>query len=128
MLQISEFAYKSKKNWEAQATIDLKGENPFETLTWLSEENIDWRPIYTSEDIQDIPIHEIGAAQNRVNDQKRDLIETVYVSDNQKNNLETTIKKWAASMAQEGQTNSGKIDFNNFVSSKRSVCHRKCSA
>ena len=93
MLQISEFAYKSKKNWEAQATIDLKGENPFETLTWLSEENIDWRPIYTSEDIQDIPIHEIGAAQNRVNDQKRDLIETVYVSDNQPETIQLANKK-----------------------------------
>lgn len=45
----------------------------------------------------------------------KDTLTVVYVSDNQKNNLETTIKKWAASMAQEGQTNSGKIDFNNFV-------------
>lgn len=45
----------------------------------------------------------------------KDTLTVVYVADDQKNNLETTIKKWAASMAQEGQTNSGKLDFNNFV-------------
>ncbi|MFN3589590.1 MAG: methylmalonyl-CoA mutase family protein, partial [Spirosomataceae bacterium] len=83
MLQISEFENKTKKNWEAQATIDLKGENPFETLTWLSEESIDWKPIYTPEDIQDIPTHEISLAQKSVNELDRELIETIYVSDNQ---------------------------------------------
>jgi len=52
----------------------------------------------------------------------KDTLTVVYVADNQKNNLELTIKKWAASMAQEGQTNSGRIDFNNFVKDYMQTC------
>lgn len=44
-----------------------------------------------------------------------DTLTVVYVADNEKNNLETIIKKWAASMAQEGQGNSHNVSFNSFV-------------
>lgn len=93
MLQLSDFENQTRKNWESQATNDLKGENPFETLTWLSEENIEWKPIYTIEDSQIIPTKEISLTQKRASGLNRHLVETIYLTDNQPETIRVANQK-----------------------------------
>ncbi|MFN3782831.1 MAG: methylmalonyl-CoA mutase family protein [Spirosomataceae bacterium] len=81
MLQLSEFVHKTQKDWISQATSDLKGENPMDALTWLSEEKMHWKPIYTSEDVEKIPLESIRIAQKKKNNTSFYLLESVYVVD-----------------------------------------------
>ncbi len=43
-----------KQQWRALAEKDLKGKNP-DRLTWTSPEGIDYKPVYTKEDLGEVP-------------------------------------------------------------------------
>ncbi|NEM98020.1 methylmalonyl-CoA mutase subunit beta [Pontibacter burrus] len=50
----SEFTPATAADWEARASKDLR-DTPLEQLTWHTYENIDVKPYYTKEDIQQLP-------------------------------------------------------------------------
>ena len=59
----SEFPQITKEEWLSQVTKDLKGKNFEETLVWQSHEGFDIFPYYTEEDLKNLPIKAIQAAQ-----------------------------------------------------------------
>src|SRR3954453_21102670 len=56
----SEFPPVPTAEWEAAIAKDLKGRDP-KTLIWKTEDGIDVKPFYRSEDIQRLPRTEIPA-------------------------------------------------------------------
>ncbi|GGD47662.1 hypothetical protein GCM10011514_09560 [Emticicia aquatilis] len=63
----SEFPKITKNDWIAQVTKDLKGKNFEETLVWQTLENFEVQPYYSEEDLQNLPIANIQAAQKNKN-------------------------------------------------------------
>jgi methylmalonyl-CoA mutase len=59
----SEFPQITKEAWLNQAMKDLKGKNFNETLVWQSLEGFDINPYYAEEDLINLPITAIQAAQ-----------------------------------------------------------------
>lgn len=63
----SEFPKITKNDWVTQVTKDLKGKNFEETLVWQTLENFEVQPYYSEEDLQNLPIANIQAAQKNKN-------------------------------------------------------------
>ena len=63
----SEFPQITKETWLSQVTKDLKGKNFDETLVWQSYEGFDIFPYYAKEDLNNLPIKAIQAAQKSKN-------------------------------------------------------------
>ncbi|MER0438195.1 methylmalonyl-CoA mutase subunit beta [Emticicia sp. W12TSBA100-4] len=59
----TEFPEITKNDWIAQVTKDLKGKNFDDTLVWHSLDNFDIQPYYAKEDLSDLPLSAIQAAQ-----------------------------------------------------------------
>lgn len=59
----AEFPEITKNDWIAQVNKDLKGKNFDETLVWHSLENFDIQSYYSKEDLDNLPLTEIQAAQ-----------------------------------------------------------------
>lgn len=59
----SEFPQITKEAWLSQVTKDLKGKKFDETLVWQSLEGFDIFPYYAEEDLKNLPVKAIQAAQ-----------------------------------------------------------------
>ena len=59
----TEFPKISKNDWIKQVMTDLKGKNFGDALVWHSTENFDIQPYYAKEDLMNLPIEAIQAAQ-----------------------------------------------------------------
>ncbi len=59
----TEFPEITKNDWIAQVTKDLKGKNFDDTLVWHSLENFNIQPYYAKEDLDNLPLAEMQAAQ-----------------------------------------------------------------
>lgn len=59
----TEFPKISKNDWIKQVMIDLKGKSFGDALVWHSTENFDIQPYYAKEDLMNLPIEAIQAAQ-----------------------------------------------------------------
>ncbi len=63
-MTLTEFAPNTKADWYAQALKDLKGKDFDETLVWKSLEGFEIQPFYAVEDLENLPLKQIQAAQN----------------------------------------------------------------
>lgn len=63
----SEFPKITKSDWITQVTKDLKGKSFDETLVWQTLENFEVQPYYSEEDLRNLPIANIQAAQKNKN-------------------------------------------------------------
>ncbi len=59
----TEFPEITKNDWITQVNKDLKGKNFDDTLVWRSLENFDIQPYYAKEDLVNLPLEAIQAAQ-----------------------------------------------------------------
>ena len=59
----AEFPEITKNDWIIQAMKDLKGKSFGDTLVWHSYDNFDIQPYYSKEDLINLPIEAIQAAQ-----------------------------------------------------------------
>lgn len=84
----TEFPEITKNDWISQVNKDLKGKNFDDTLVWHSLENFDIQPYYAKEDLDNLPIEAIQAAQKNKNAaswQNRPLVE--YINEKVTNGL-----------------------------------------
>jgi methylmalonyl-CoA mutase len=82
----AEFPENTKNDWIEQAMTDLKGKSFADTLVWHSNENFDIQPIYSKEDLFNLPIESIQAAQKNKNTgswQNRPLV--IYTNEKETN-------------------------------------------
>ena len=54
---MSEFPKPTLEEWEAQAEKELRGRK-LEDLTWDTPEGIDVKPLYTADDVKELPLEE----------------------------------------------------------------------
>ncbi len=59
----TEFPQVTKKDWSNQVSKDLKGKDFNETLVWQSLEGFAIQPYYAEEDLENLPVNAIQAAQ-----------------------------------------------------------------
>ena len=52
-------ANSAPKEWLKNATKELKGKDPMETLTWHTPEGIDVKPLYTREDTENLELSQL---------------------------------------------------------------------
>ncbi len=84
----TEFPEITKNDWIAQVTKDLKGKNFDDTLVWHSLENFDIQPYYAKEDLDNLPITEIQAAQkNKKTGSWQNRPSVKYTSEKETNSL-----------------------------------------
>ncbi|WP_336245954.1 methylmalonyl-CoA mutase subunit beta [Mangrovimonas futianensis] len=75
-----EFPNISSKQWKQKLQFDLKGADYNDLLIWHSNEGIDVKPFYVSEDIENLPI------EQSVDCTQWQICETIYVADVEKSN------------------------------------------
>lgn len=83
-----EFPEITKNDWIAQVNKDLKGKSFDDTLVWHSLENFDVQPYYAKEDLSNLPLEAIQAAQKNKKTaswQNRPLVK--YTSEKETNAL-----------------------------------------
>lgn len=84
----TEFPEITKNDWIAQVTKDLKGKNFDDTLVWHSLENFDIQPYYSKEDLDNLPLTEIQAAQkNKKSGSWQNRPSVKYTSEKETNSL-----------------------------------------
>lgn len=93
----AEFPENTKNDWIEQVMTDLKGKNFADTLVWHSNENFDIQPIYSKEDLMNLPVESIQAAQKNKNTgswQNRPSVK--YINEKETNSLIVSYLKLGA--------------------------------